>query len=371
MAPLSVDLPWSNSTVSVSIIDTTLALNGMPPENFIGPNIKGWDALNAVAYSFLVTHGDSNVLFDLGAPKNWAEDLPPSHVADIQQLIEGGSVSLDTIDAAIWSHHHWDHIGRPSLFPSSTELILGPGTLEKFGAGWPVNETSPYLAREFSCRIVTEIEFPEDAPRIGGLHAHDYFGDGSFYLLEASGHEYGQLNGLARVTTNPETYIYMGADAYHHASQLRPSESIPLPQSIDLYKAPMNVPNPLPAELLYPIHPASQDPDSLPPWAANLTSSTKTPFTTTSDDSPVQRMPAIARDVVSKLQAFDADERVFMVSAHDRSLHGIIEFFPKKANDWKEKGWKEHGRWQFLTDFEDALGLGDCQAPTRRARRRT
>ena len=34
---------------------------------------------------------------------------------------------------------------------------------------------------------VIEIPFPADAPRVAGLRAHDYFGDGSFYLLEAPG----------------------------------------------------------------------------------------------------------------------------------------------------------------------------------------
>lgn len=187
MSPFLVNIPSGNATVSVSIIDTTLALNNLPPETFLGPSIEGWDSLHGIAYSFLVTHGDSNVLFDLGAPKNWTEDLPPANMAEIQHMLEGGvelnvdkyitdilieeSVSLDTIDAAIWSHHHFDHIGRPSLFPPSTELILGPGTFEKFGAGWPLNESSPYLAREFEGRIVTELQFSDDAPRIGGLQA--------------------------------------------------------------------------------------------------------------------------------------------------------------------------------------------------------
>lgn len=45
-------------------------------------------------------------------------------VAD--QLREEG-VSLESIDGIIWSHHHFDHVGDPSVFPSSTALIVGPG----------------------------------------------------------------------------------------------------------------------------------------------------------------------------------------------------------------------------------------------------
>jgi ribonuclease BN (tRNA processing enzyme) len=44
-------------------------------------------------------------------------------VAD--QLREEG-VSLESIDAIIWSHHHFDHVGDPSVFPLSTALIVGP-----------------------------------------------------------------------------------------------------------------------------------------------------------------------------------------------------------------------------------------------------
>jgi hypothetical protein len=41
---------------------------------------------------------------------------------------------------------------------------------------------SNFLGRE-----VVEIEFLENAPSINGLKAYDYFGDGSFYLLDAPG----------------------------------------------------------------------------------------------------------------------------------------------------------------------------------------
>ncbi|KAL4733521.1 hypothetical protein BDV11DRAFT_199856 [Aspergillus similis] len=45
-------------------------------------------------------------------------------VAD--QLREEG-VPLESIDAIVWSHHHFDHVGDPSVFPPSTALIVGPG----------------------------------------------------------------------------------------------------------------------------------------------------------------------------------------------------------------------------------------------------
>lgn len=40
---------------------------------------------------------------------------------------------------------------------------------------------------DFLGREVIETPFPADAPIVAGLRSYDYFGDGSFYLLEAPG----------------------------------------------------------------------------------------------------------------------------------------------------------------------------------------
>jgi hypothetical protein len=43
--------------------------------------------------------------------------------------------------------------------------------------------------------------------------------------------------------------------------------------------------------------------------------------------------------------------------AHDHTLLDVVDFFPKEANDWKAKGWKEEGRWRFLKGFRKAVEL--------------
>lgn len=55
---------------------------------------------------------------------------------------------------------------------------------------------------------------------------------------------------------------------------------------------------------------------------------------------------------VDKMQEFDAQENVLIAIAHDRTLYDLFEYFPKKANGWSEKGWKQEGRWRFLRDFD-------------------
>jgi glyoxylase-like metal-dependent hydrolase (beta-lactamase superfamily II) len=68
--------------------------------------------------------------------------------------------------------------------------------------------------------------------RIGKFPAFDYFGDGSFYLLDSPGHAIGHLCGLARTTTNPPTFILMGGDICHYPGIFRPSKYLPVPESI-------------------------------------------------------------------------------------------------------------------------------------------
>ena len=45
---------------------------------------------------------------------------------------------------------------------------------------------------------------------------------------------------------------------------------------------------------------------------------------------------------------------MFVICAHDPTLIEVIDIFPKMANDWKFKGWKEAVRWKFLADWEKA-----------------
>ncbi len=64
-----------------------------------------------------------------------------------------------------------------------------------------------------------------------------------------------------------------------------------------------------------------------------------------------------ARTTIAKVQAFDADEQVFVVLAHDRGLLGSVDLYPKTLNGWKESGWATgKAKWTFLEeDLREAL----------------
>ena len=44
---------------------------------------------------------------------------------------------------------HWDHVGDPSRFPPSTELVVGPGFKKAFVPGAPTNVKSPILESDY------------------------------------------------------------------------------------------------------------------------------------------------------------------------------------------------------------------------------
>lgn len=268
------------------------------------------------------------------------------NVSDI--LVEGG-VSLTEIEAVIWSHWHYDHIGDPSAFPISTALVVGPGFKEAFLPGYPVNKEAMVLESDFQGRNVTEIDFNSTKSdgtgglQIGGFQAFDFFGDGSFYLLDSPGHTIGHMSGLARVTIGAQgqeadTFVLMGADACHHGGEFRPTKYLPMPAFID--------PSPLkqyevlcPGSLFEQMHPQQ---------------SVTEPFYKVSDKIPHSH--AQAEKTVRDLEEFDAAENVLVVIAHDASLlGGPMEFFPRTLNSWQEKDLASKVRWAFLRDFGFAV----------------
>ncbi|KAF4994720.1 hypothetical protein FDECE_13027 [Fusarium decemcellulare] len=366
-----VTVPPSRTTARVYIIDTTFEAN-VPTEHFMGPPIKGFDSLQLVAYSFLIVHRDHmgnerKIIFDLGSPKDIEADLPPAvaqmiqgsggnvavgkYVSDI--LIEHG-VSLESIEAIIWSHAHPDHVGRPSLFPTSTSLIVGPGLKKAYYPGYPVVESSPVLAREFEGRTVCELDLVKFDLELCGLRVMDYFGDGSFYFLSAPGHAVGHLNALVRTTE--DTFMYLAADSVHHGSVLRPHPGTPLPSLVMLPGLCCG------GEAFDDIHPMS-DRSRIPEhyraaFGEPGDRPSEVPFQTLSETPTghsLHQNTQEGRRTVSAIQCFDSDPNILVVAAHDSSLRTILDYYPKEANNWREKGWKEKSHWLFLLDLKGAL----------------
>ncbi|KAB8073082.1 cytochrome P450 [Aspergillus leporis] len=126
------------------------------------------------------------------------------------QFLDESSLGVHStdIEAIIWSHAHFDHIGDPSTSPLSTELVVGPGIRGTHWPGFPTNSDAINLITDIQGCNVREISFEKTekgATKIGSSDALDYFSDGSLYLLDAAGHSVSHIGTLARVTTSPDS----------------------------------------------------------------------------------------------------------------------------------------------------------------------
>lgn len=357
----------SRLTKEHTVIDTTSWIGNIPIKWFITPTNKGHERLEAPCHSFLIEHPSGRkLLFDLGVRKDW-ENLSPATVnmlkaletkvsnrydKGVRAILEEHGVPGASIEGIIWSHWHFDHTGDPSTFDPHTALIVGPGFKDAFIPGYPANPESVILESDYAGRELREIQFTQ-GKKVGRFDAFDYFGDGSFYLLDSPGHTVGHLCALARVTSPAQdagvgasaSYIFMGGDTSHHAGEFRPSAFLPLPASISPH----------------PLEDARNAAETMPPCPGAL-------FEHLLQDGRDRTKPfykvvtggvtldvAEAERSIEKMQEADAQDKVLVVVAHDASLLDVLDFFPKYANDFASQGWVRKGRWAFLKDFKDAL----------------
>jgi glyoxylase-like metal-dependent hydrolase (beta-lactamase superfamily II) len=356
----ALHIPESAATVQVRVLDTKTLLQ-LKPGLFWQPATPGWDGLYAPVYCFLISRNDQHVIFDLGVRSDW-HNYAPKIVKLIEAtttIVPGTDVFslLDTeaaglgirpadITSVIWSHNHFDHVGDISRFPSSVELVVGSGVRAASWPGWPTVADAGVLDADMAGRAVREVSF-DGGLQIGRFRAHDFFGDGSFYLLDAPGHAVGHLCGLARTCAGDESeasFVFMGADACHHAGVLRPSSFLPLPSNAALWgvldgaaasAAAMRCP--CPGDVLQ-----------------GALKSPSAPFFEVSK-GPLFPDHDAAMDTVSKIQELDADDAVLVLMAHDLSVRDQIPFFPETVNDWRAQGIKTGVRWLFVNDFLPAL----------------
>ncbi|KAI4718770.1 Metallo-hydrolase/oxidoreductase [Aureobasidium sp. EXF-10727] len=372
--PPSMKIPPSKNTVEVSIIDTTSFMSGFPASTFVEPDVPGFDTMNVGSYAYIIKHAPmenkhDTLLFDLGVRHDW-ENLPATFVAgikaggygihvekDVATILADHGQDLNEVGAIIWSHWHFDHVGDPNTFPTTTDLIVGPGFRSNFIPSYPTVPASHLDERAWENRNLLEIDFSDARGlRIGGFDAYDFYGDGSFYLLNSPGHAIGHISALARTTAEPSTFMLLGGDIAHHCGEFRPSRYAPLPDFIS--------PSPLshraggcPGKLFLASHPKNC-PDA--------------PFFDPVRTGGWHHAAQQAKDSIDNLIIADAYDHIFPVMAHDCSLAGIVDFYPEKANDWMAKGWKKKSYWGFLRDFavlnEDSIPIPqDCEEQVARA----
>ena len=214
--------------------------------------------------------------------------------------------------------------------------------------GYPDNAEAPVSKSAYEGRNLREISFTDSKLFLGRCHAIDFFGDGSFYLLDTPGHAVGHMCGLARTTASPDaTFIFLGGDCAHHGAEFRPTQYLPLPETLSPSPMPRTHPGICPGALFADIHRLHPSPSSF-----------TEPFLVVSEKAAHD--VNAARDSITKMGDFDAHENILTIVAHDDTMVNVVGTFPNTlANDWKTKGWREKGLWRFLGDLGAAAEKND------------
>ncbi|KAF1924830.1 Metallo-hydrolase/oxidoreductase [Didymella exigua CBS 183.55] len=283
---------------------------------FMAPPVPGLETFKIFpSHSFYIEHpSGKRLVFDLGIRKDYPNysksivDYLPTTKYDIQvskivvEILEDHGVSPETIEAIVWSPWHWDHIGDPSSFP--------------YRVGYPANLISPIRESDYANRELREIRFETDL-KIGQFPAFDYFGDGSFYLLDSPGHAIGHLCGLAGTTTDGKSFILLGGDICHHAGIFRPSQYLPVPKSISPHPCNSQGESPICQGTVFEELQKSRGRSSID----NLY------------DMTFGHDISLARNTETWLQELDVDERIFVIISHDSTVRDGVDHFPRSLND--------------------------------------
>ncbi|KAI0317781.1 Metallo-hydrolase/oxidoreductase [Amylostereum chailletii] len=178
--------------------------------------------------AFLLRHSSTGdyFLLDLGIRKDH-DKLPPATVRmmkeyapitverDIAERLKEGGLDPAAVKHVCLSHAHFDHIGDPELFPSSTFVVGGPtrGLLQN---GFPADPEAGIASALLppARTVFLEDDDARWAPLGPFERALDFFGDGSLFIVEALGHMPGHVNVLARTSVDG-AWVYLAGDSAH------------------------------------------------------------------------------------------------------------------------------------------------------------
>jgi glyoxylase-like metal-dependent hydrolase (beta-lactamase superfamily II) len=196
-------------------------------------------------------------------------------------------------------------------------------------------------------RVVREISFKEpNVVKIGHFPAYDYFNDGSMYLLDSPGHCVGHLCALVRTSTSPDTFVFMGGDAAHHCGEFRPSQYVPLPDTITLYQHGRHAPF-CPASWYEDLQISRHRDPKGPLWQPSFGQNMEEVMTT-----------------IGHMQECDGDDNVFVILAHDASVRSPnVPTFPDSINDWKSRGLGTELKWSWIGEILSTMESNGEKVP--------
>jgi hypothetical protein len=133
----------------------------------------------------------------------------------------------------------------------------------------------------------------------------------------------------------------MGGELCHHGGEIRPSPYLPIPPDVSF-------PLPSSVRLHVPVCPGAAQFHKL---NVKRGRNPNEPFFDPALFVDLDQM----MQTIKYTQVADAQNDIFFVFAHDVTIQGTVEFFPRSANQWKEKGWSEMSMWSLLADLALAV----------------
>jgi len=179
---------------------------------------------------------------------------------------------------------------------------------------------------------------------------------------------------LARTT--PDTFLFLGGDICHFAGDFRPSEQVPLPDTMpeaafgnpednDVAVKRALYPTPCPCSFFSDHHPQNSGLEG-----GNVTSNpNSTPFyrLSTHKHSSYKDPPLAVVTTQKMQQYFDSDPNVLVCLAHDTALLDHLPTFNANPemdlNDWQQQGMKEKCHWGWLKELPRYDKDGEVAGP--------
>ncbi|RPD63700.1 Metallo-hydrolase/oxidoreductase [Lentinus tigrinus ALCF2SS1-6] len=211
------------------------------------------------ALCFLIRHSTRPETFvlDLGLHKDWRAHMPDyaermrqvgadmSVPQDVAESLLKGRLNPADVNYVCISHIHIDHVGDPAPF-SGAKFIVGSGARNL--PDHTTGHTQEFSTKCFEAIPKERVDYLDlsSSPPIGPFaHAHDFYRDGSLYIVDAAGHLPGHVNILAR--TSPDGgWIYLAADTAHDWRIIKGERKIarkPLCIHADVEKAEAHIAN--------------------------------------------------------------------------------------------------------------------------------
>lgn len=185
-------------------------------------------------YCFYIYHPPTktHALYDLGLNKDldayptyikdyFPKVFNPKITEDVADVLERQNIPASSITHIILSHPHFDHCGDPARFPNAI-VTLGQGTQGFARPAFPIDPDSGFLEATFPEGRTRELNDQDYTTNVGPFEkAHDFFGDGSLYLLDTPGHMVGHQIGFAKTERG---FVILGGDCCHDISHLKEYE---------------------------------------------------------------------------------------------------------------------------------------------------